>query len=187
MAVIPNDPPLASRAELASLFPAGSLESPAAAPAALMPHRAFVMTAESAAARAHPAEEASYIGWRYVMTSLEGPGVATVAEYGENRVHRFAAHDLGPYANVAPAAIQTMTAYAAGIDRNFELRFLGLPALFVEAVWLRDVSGAEDLFLPFGLVPDGLSADAIYPLDGWREQVGVLADRALAIAARFGR
>lgn len=195
MPVIPNNPPMASRIELASLAPAGSPEplsaaatpALAATPSELMAHRGFVMTATSAANGANPADEARYVGWRYVMLSVDGPGVATIVNDRDRNVHSFAAYDRGPYAVVAPAALRALIAYADGVARDFELRFLGLPALFVEAVWLKDVGGNNDLFLPFGLVPSGLSAETIYPVDGWRESVRALAAKTLAIAAEFER
>jgi hypothetical protein len=195
MPVIRPDPPMASRVELAALSPSGTPElftlkdvpALSAPPGDLLAHRSYVMTADSAALGTHPGRDARYLGWRYVVAADRGPGVATIHEHPERNAHVFGAYDLGPYAGAAPGALRALIVHADTFDREFEIRFLGLPALYLEAGWLRDAEGGDDFLLPFGLVPEGLSADTIYPVDAWIALLRPVAARVLAIAAEFDR
>jgi hypothetical protein len=194
MPVIQRDPPMASRVALsllrASRFPrlasAGGWESNAA-PEDLMAHPAFVMTATDAAGGASPRAAAEYIGWRYVTQSEFGPAVTTVLEDRLTANHRFSTFDAGPYASAAPLALREQIGTANNQPKDFEVRFLGVPALYLEAIWLRDITSTEDLFSPFGPVPQGLNAGTTYSRDQWQAIVQVLAARVLAISAEFER
>ena len=182
MSIIPSEPPAASRAALTSMFaaPTVGLGGPAVPAGELMAHRAFVMTADDCAAGLAPIDGARYLGWRYVVAPDARINVVMVAHDQVENAHVLAEIDHGPFATQTPDAINAMADIGAGEEAELELAFLGMPGLHLEAFWLKSQSGANDLFLPFGTLPPGVSR-TIYPLTEWLEVVQQVAQRALEI------
>src|SRR5579885_945195 len=78
-------------------------------------------------------------------------------------------------------------------DNEYEFRVLRVPAIYLEAFWLRSVtSGRADLIVPYGLLVDGdsiklsggttLTRKKAYPADEFLERVRAAARHCLANA-----
>ena len=145
-----------------------------------MPRRAFVMTAEDCAAGLAPIDNARYLGWRYIVAPDGRINVAMVAHDQADNAHVLSELDQGPFARQTPDAIAAMTDIGAGQEADLELAFRGIPGVHLEAFCLKSETGADDLFLPFGTLPPGVSR-TIYPLAEWLAVVRQVAQRALAI------
>lgn len=191
MPVIPKVPPAASRATLERVAPGvasspfgAPVEGGQAAPDNLIPHRAFAMTAEECALATPPSGAARYVGWRYLILPVVGVAVATVGEDEASGRHTLMEVNRGAFAEASPQALRATLAFGARQPGEYEIAFLGIPALYVEALWLRSATGLEDYFVPFGDVPPGLAPE-VYSLDVWLSQLQAVARRILELAERF--
>ena len=94
--------------------------------------------------------------WRYIL--LEGnnaPAAAGLAINDEGEVGGFAYVDRGPFVESTGVA----TALAEGLEsvqeRDYELRLLSVPSLYLVALWLH---GEDNLLLPLAPAPGGLES-----------------------------
>jgi hypothetical protein len=73
---------------------------------------------------------------------------------------------------------------------EFELRFLTIPGLLVEAFWLASLTGATDFAVIFPAPPDQLqrrlNAQAVYEMPVFMDIVSVLSAERLGFSARKG-
>jgi len=103
-------------------------------------------------------------GWRF-MGSLGGPDFSMDVE-SDSRGKAPALTELsqGPHITNARNAIRKIIKSPEVRAHHFELRLLTIPALSVEAVWLKSQSRAADLMVPY-LTIAGLKPMQFYPLD----------------------
>jgi len=103
-------------------------------------------------------------GWRF-MGSLGGPDFSMHVEC-DSRGKAPALTELshGPHITNARNAIRKIVKSPEVRSHHYQLRLLTIPALSVEAVWLKSESGAADLMVPY-LTTAGLKPMQFYPLD----------------------
>ncbi len=120
---------------------------------------------------------AKLVAWRYLLG--EGDNITQAAEvfYDEkNETHEFLALNEGPFVQPTATALQAAE-QAERVQRgSYELRVLRIPALYVVALWLKDDSGEDDLFVPMEPTHHALVPGQTYS----REEL----DAILSVAAK---
>lgn len=118
--------------------------------------------------------------WRYIL--LEGNTALAAAELTINdsgEVGGFGNVDRGPFVESTSVA----TALAEGLesvqDRDYELRLLSVPSLYLVALWLH---GENNLLLPLAPAPGGLDSAQPYTEEQLFGAVRELIERRTSFA-----
>lgn len=177
-------PRLAARTGVVSQAPlishalnlAATAVAPAAAPAGpALSAPVYILGLDSIAARRGPS--ASRLAfWTHLLPSA---GAEVVSADLSADTHEFAALTQGPHSNAFRQQVQTLQApqVAGDADNNsYQLAQLRIPALHLQAVWLRGQNGAGDVLIPLEPAPPGLVAGRRYS--------GIDFEAALEPAAR---
>ncbi len=136
------------------------------------PHPVYTMGLEALAGEPS-IEEAELVGQRCLVVSEDQPVAA--AEIGDSEAAGGVATTRGPFTEGTVAAIGEVERWDEVAERDYELRLLRVPALYVMALWLHGDEEGEDLFTPLAPVPEGLEEHARY---SWRELTDALRPRA---------
>jgi len=92
-------------------------------------------------------------GWRYlIFDGAQSQFSGEVDAKGEDNSARFTQVSSGPFEQATFEAINRAETLDQVNNGEYELRYLKIPGVSVEAVWLHDTHGKEDLFLP--LLPE---------------------------------
>ena len=114
-------------------------------------------------------------GWRYLVEADGDVVAAAETAQRDEQTHAFTQLNHGPFVNGTVTALSEAERLAA--ERDFELRILSVPALYVHALWLQPVGteGEAATLIPLAPAPPGIDANRAYPE---AELLTVLAARA---------
>lgn len=110
-------------------------------------------------------EHAAMTGWRYLVTSgrrVIASAHAAAASRGARAT--FSNLNEGPFAAATERALAQAERWPEVRDGRYALGLLSVPALYVEALWLRDEDGRDggDRFVPLAPTPPPLVAEQRY-------------------------
>jgi hypothetical protein len=124
--------------------------------------------------------DAPMTAWRYLVEE-DGAAVAS-AEVGVDRtgnVRGFDHLNEGPFVQATAAAERAAAKLPQVRDGRVEARIVRIPALYVMALWLKDLDGDDDVVIPMAPAPQFLEANRPYTE---REFLNALAGPARARA-----
>lgn len=107
--------------------------------------------------------DAPMTAWRYLVED-DGTAVAS-AEVGvdaNGAVRGFDHLNEGPFVQATAAAQRAAAELPQVRDGRMEARILRIPALYVMALWLKDLDGDSDVIVPMAPAPPYLEADRPY-------------------------
>jgi hypothetical protein len=107
--------------------------------------------------------DAPMTAWRYLVED-DGTAVAS-AEVGvdaNGAVRGFDHLNEGPFVQATAAAQKAAAELPQVRDGRMEARILRIPALYVMALWLKDLDGDSDVIVPMAPAPPYLEADRPY-------------------------
>jgi hypothetical protein len=107
--------------------------------------------------------DAPMIAWRYLVEE-DGAAVAS-AEVGvdeQGDVRGFDHLNEGPFATATAAAEEAAAKLPQVRDGKVEARVIRIPALYVMALWLKDLDGDDDVVIPMAPAPPFLEANRPY-------------------------
>jgi hypothetical protein len=107
--------------------------------------------------------DAPLTAWRYLVED-RGAAVAS-AEVGVDErgaVRGFDHLNEGPFVAATRAALEAADRLPKVRDGRREARILRIPALYVMALWLKDLDGDDDVIVPMAPAPPYLEADRPY-------------------------
>lgn len=139
----------------------------AAKPASLAlaaPHPVFQLALDDVG-KPGALERAGMTGWRYLVTSGKNVIAAAHASAKSRSARASFSHvNEGPFVNSAQTALAQAEAWPEIRDGRYALGLLSVPALYVEALWLRDEDGKDggDRFVPLAPAPAPLAAHQRY-------------------------
>jgi hypothetical protein len=110
-----------------------------------------------------PLTEARQTGWRYLVHS-DGATVASseVSVDAAGRPNAFARVNEGPFVGATAQALNQIDQRPEVAGGNYEIRLLKVPALYVVALWLKDLNGDRDLVVPLAPAPPYLVPGRAY-------------------------
>ncbi len=150
-------------------------------PAVTMPHTLHNLDLD-ALAGGRGLDAAVHSGTGYMV--LEGRRIVAGAEVAvdESGVPtELSSFTRGTELNGTERVLRSLDEVPGVADRDFELRVLRIPALYVRAVWLKDLSGDDDFLIPVS-APDDVRIGEPVPAGEFLEN---MAERARAVLA-FG-
>jgi hypothetical protein len=107
-------------------------------------------------------KSATAAAWRYLV--VQGANAVADVELGLTKTltarPQFLALNEGPFAQGTVAALHVAEKLPQTQQRDYELRFLTVPAVYLAALWLH--SASDDVLIPLAPAPDGLEADRPY-------------------------
>jgi hypothetical protein len=124
--------------------------------------------------------DAPMTAWRYLVEE-DGAAVAS-AEVGVDptgSVRGFDHLNEGPFVQATAAAERAAAKLPQVRDGRVEARIVRIPALYVMALWLKDLNGDDDVVIPMAPAPQFLEANRPYTE---REFLNALAGPARARA-----
>jgi hypothetical protein len=129
-----------------------------------VPHRVFALGMNDINAK-QPLDRVDATGWRFLVEVKQ----ETIAEIEldcdpTSRELRFARPIQGPFELAMPIAIHAAESVAADVERVYEPRLLCIPALSLEALWLRSPAPAADFLVPLAPAPRRFEAFRLYPV-----------------------
>jgi hypothetical protein len=136
-----------------------------APPNVTVPQQLFVMGLDEVTQGAS-LDAARQTGWRYLLTkppAMGGTAVAAAEVHQVGNEHRFAQLQQGYLSEETRKAINIARSLPQVAGGNYELRALRIPALMVDAVWLKDQTGDNDLVLPIRSNVPALTDGQAYP------------------------
>ena len=107
-------------------------------------------------------DTARLLGWR-CLARLRGQVVASAEVDADDT--GLAHVDQGPLARSTAGSIEEMRARPEVEQGSFEIRLLRIPALYLVALWLKDLGGPGDLFEPLSPVGSTLEEGRLYSTD----------------------
>ena len=149
-ALPPNAARHAVHAMLGQPSTASAFRTPAArlaAPDALAlstPHRVAFLPLDRIGAKTTLRGDAEMRGWRFLVHHGDRIVAAATTVAGARGTHRLGHLNQGPFVAGTEQAIRRAEAHHATRQRHFEPVYLMVPALYVMALWLRDLEGERD-------------------------------------------
>ena len=154
MALRIADPPQAARnavhamlghPAMASAFRTPALRLAASDALALStPHRVAVLPLDRIGAKTSLRSDAQMRGWRFLVHHGDRIVAAADTVTGARGKHAFGHLNQGPFVAGTEAAIRRAESHGMMKQRHFEPILLMVPALYVMALWLRDLEGDGD-------------------------------------------
>jgi hypothetical protein len=151
-----------------------------AAPSVSLPHQVFVLRPDDVL-RGSSLDASQPTGWRYlldqpVIGAAGGAGTsratAEVSERGGQ--HQFVNLQHGWMAAATKQAFDKVSALPSIASGSYSLRFLRIPALYLDALWLKDTAQNRDLVVPIAS-RGSLVAAQVYEATNFLTQVRSLA------------
>ncbi len=132
------------------------------APADGIPHPIYTLDLQDII-KAQTLSGARLIGWRYLVGDAHSTPLAAEVHSHASQ-HTFAGINEGPFTNQTRITLDMVEKNPLVQSGNYELRVLRIPALFVMALWLKDISGNNDLIVPMAPTFTGIEAQHTYPV-----------------------
>lgn len=116
-----------------------------------------------AVAGRRPLAESPTVGWRYLVETPAGIVASSeVAADAGGRPTAFAQLNEGPFVESTAHSLADVERIPQVESGTYEVRMLRIPALYVAALWLKDLDGGNDLIVPLVPAPDFLEAGRAY-------------------------
>jgi hypothetical protein len=113
-----------------------------------------------------PLAEAPTVGWRYLVDAGAGAVASSeVASDEGGQPTSFALLNEGPYVRSTEASLREVSTLPEVESGDYEVRLLKIPALYVVALWLKDLDGDDDLVVPLDPAPPYVEAGRTYRED----------------------
>ncbi|MBI3515604.1 MAG: hypothetical protein HY060_16330 [Proteobacteria bacterium] len=167
MALRPADPPKAARkavhATLADPTSAEAFRTPAARQAAAdglalsTPHRVALLPLDRIGPKTSLRSDVQMRGWRFLVHHGDDVVAAAHTVAGARGRHSFGHLNQGPFVAGTEEAIRRAETHRVTQQRHFEPIFLMVPALYVTALWLRDLEGDRDRLMVMPPAPQGFT------------------------------
>jgi hypothetical protein len=108
--------------------------------------------------------EAACTGWRFLLMEGDATSVAAaeLAIDRQSSALRFVGVNAGPYVASTVTALQTRLCEPELKSRDWLVRLLRIPSVYVMALWLHDASSGEDRLWALGPVPKNLEENRMY-------------------------
>jgi len=142
------------------------------------PHQVYTLGLDDLRA-GQPLSAARPTSWRYLVERDDRPVALGETHLKPSGEHAFAQLNYGPFVPGTAQALDVAEQYVAQGDAR--IRFLHIPALYLQAVWLHSQSQAserEDMLVPAAPTPPGIEANRAYPAG---ELLGLLQERARSV------
>jgi len=147
------------------------------------PHRVYMMDSQAMAAGSG-LDKAHLVAWRFLVTTGSGGHAAVELPCrADDTGHQFGTADLGPLVQGTLDALQAAERQMTAAGPDYEVALLRIPALYVQALWLRSVDG-QDRLIP--LAPAQLVRANGTGLMTQLEFLGALAGEARRLHTVFG-
>jgi hypothetical protein len=113
-----------------------------------IPHRLYLLGVDAIAA-GHGLPAADLVAWRVVLFDRETPlALADLACDGGGTIQGCSGFNSGPFVEQTRAATVFAESLASKDSADYELCTLGIPGLYVWAIWLRSDAGTRDYLIP---------------------------------------
>jgi hypothetical protein len=167
MALRITDPPKAARdavhARLGHPSTASAFRTPAVRLAAAdtlavsTPHRIALLPLDRIGPKTALRSDVQMRGWRFLVHHGDQIVAAADTVAGARGQHRFGHLNQGPFVTGTEQAIRRAEAHGLMKQRHFEPILLMVPALYVMALWLRDLDGEHDRLMIIPPAPRGVA------------------------------
>lgn len=128
----------------------------------IYPHKVFALALDDLAGGAG-LEKAKLIGWRYLMSRHNIIAASVDVTCDPNgRNHCFAGVNEGPFNGATQETVIAASQKDLIKKGSYELSVLRIRELYVMALWLRDLNGANDVIVPLHPTHDSLQAGKAY-------------------------
>jgi hypothetical protein len=149
-------------------------------------HEVFTISLADVAAGAG-LEKAQSVGWRHHLAALDQPvGAASVAAEvkltGDG--HAFTQLHRGWLSDATRRALTKTQKLRRVTHGEFEVRSLHLPALLIDALWMKDTRAQDDFLVPLASKGELLKVDRAYKPSLFFKRIRALAQRRLAFDDR---
>jgi hypothetical protein len=142
-------------------------------------HPVYNLGLDALAAR-RPLAEASQTAWRYLVDTGGAAVVSTeVSVDAAGQPIAFAQVNEGPFVAATARALDQVEQRTEVATGNYEIRLLKVPALYVVALWLKDLEGDRDLVIPLDPAPPYLEPGRAYTEAEFLEILGEPARQRL--------
>jgi hypothetical protein len=118
--------------------------------------------------------------WRVFLVHQDNEPFAAAEVAGESLSHV----NEGAFVAGTASAMVAAEQFAAGSHRDYELRLLRIPALYVKAVWLH--APDDDVLIPSAPAPEPLVANQTYDEKGFTDALRPLAETRNSVADTEG-
>jgi len=111
--------------------------------------RVFTLTLPAIASDRRIADAATPAGWRFLAGAGAQTASAEVSEPIDGNPPKLRSVSRGPQIAHALQATRQSEALDRASETDFELRVLRVPGLLIEAIWLKQQGGDDDLIIPY--------------------------------------
>jgi hypothetical protein len=126
------------------------------------PHTMYDIRLDDLVAR-RTLRDSALAGWRYLaMVDRRAVASSEVAVDADGRPAGLRLVNMGTFVDSTALAIQDLTEKVEIQRSSYELRLLNIPGLCAVILWLSQLDGDKDLFVPLAPAPDYLEAGRIY-------------------------
>ena len=128
------------------------------------PHRVFAL-GQSDISADRPLDIAKQIGWRFLIEDKRRTIAGIELDFVDSTSQelQFARVMQGPFAPAMESAIRTAESSPDVLGQTYEFRLLRVPALYLEALWLRGPDPVTDILVPLAPTPRRFEAFHLYP------------------------
>lgn len=142
-----------------------SEEALGGAPVLRFAHETFTLTPSDILGYVKP-ESTTSQSWRYLVPGPQGPSVAEVAQNTSKTEYSFSQSTSGLHSQLTGEALRWMHDGAELGDDTYEIRGLRIPALLIDALWLKNLSReSADLYAVIQPVKQVLAPKTLYKAD----------------------
>lgn len=125
------------------------------------PHAMYNVSLEAIINRV-PIDDAPQTAWRYLVDAGDGAVASSEVAIGADGQLTFAQLNEGPFVAATAQALRDAERIPEVANGNYEARVLRVPALYVLALWLKDLDDSNDLIIPLDPAPPYLDAGFVY-------------------------
>jgi hypothetical protein len=118
------------------------------------------------------------VAWTHLLPSA---GTDVVAADTKADSHEFLALTQGPHPNAFVQQVQSLQSSSEVAGHSYQLAQIRVPALHVNAVWLRDKDGTSDIVIPVAPAPPELEVGRHYSAAEFEQALQARAQTALEI------
>jgi hypothetical protein len=138
-------------------------EAGSADPMDLLPHRIYTAGLTDLA-KGKWNGKAQLVGWRYLL-QRDGTASFSAEVNVVSGEHTFSQLNQGPFVGQTADLVEKAEQSGRVEDGSYELNVLRIPALYVMALWLRNMENGGDIVIPMGPTIPELEPGREYDLD----------------------